>query len=84
MRSPGLWALILTLTLISGCALDLAGRDCSLKAPKMNLQAGTFFPLFLFRLSVAFDSAAPWTAAPQASQSLTVSRSCSDLCPLSW
>lgn len=39
MRSPGVWALILTLTLISGCALDLAGKDCSLKSPKTNLQS---------------------------------------------
>lgn len=39
MRSPGVWALILTLTLISGCALDLAGKDYSLKSPKTNLQS---------------------------------------------
>ena len=40
--------------------------------------------MLLFSRSVVSDSATPWTAACQASLSFTVSRACSNSCPLSW
>lgn len=56
MRSPGVWVLILTLTLISGCALDLAGKDYSLKSPqnKFTIRQGHFFSIVVQSLTV-FD-----------------------------
>ena len=38
----------------------------------------------LFSCSVVSNSATPWTAARQASLSFTISRACSNSCPLSW
>ena len=39
---------------------------------------------FIVTCYIISDSAAPWTAGSQASLSFTITRACSNSCPLSW